>query len=309
MRVRTISTDDGARLHADITGDPDGAVTVVFAHGWTLRAQSWTPVLRALRPLAHDADVGGTRFVRYDQRCHGQSTWGTDPVTVERLGEDLFQVLQALAPKGPVVLAGMSMGGMTVMSLAGSHPEIFGDLVTGAVLVSTAAGGLAEPHPRRGRIAHFVRNIPEPIVAVGQRYHGGIDRARRLFPLRHRTIQRRFQQVGFGPSPAPQVVRATAAMIDATSFRTIVEFYPILRRHDMRTRLDALTRASVSVVVGRNDQLTPVHHSREIAAAIPSATLHIEPDTGHMLLMERPHVVAAPIRKMVHATAVTSHDG
>ncbi|WP_163504881.1 alpha/beta fold hydrolase [Fodinicola acaciae] len=303
MRVRTVSTDDGARLHADITGDPDGAVTVVLAHGWTLRAQSWTPVLRALRPLAHDAEVGGTRFVRYDQRCHGQSTWGTDPVTVARLGEDLFQVLRALAPTGPVVLAGMSMGGMTIMSLAGSHPEIFGDLVTGVVLVSTAAGGLAERHPRRGPIAHFVRNVPAPLVAVGQRYPRGVDRARRIFSLRHKPMLRRFERVGFGPEPAPQVVRATAAMIEATPFRTIVEFYPVLLRHDMRTQLNALARVPVSVVVGRNDQLTPVRHSREIAEAIPSATLHVEPDTGHMLLMERPHVVAAPIRKMVHATA------
>jgi len=61
------------------------------------------------------------------------------------------------------------------------------------------------------------------------------------------------------------------------------------------------------VVVGRDDVLTPVRHSRELAEAIPSATLHVEPDTGHMLMMERPHVVAAPIRKMVYATVEAHH--
>jgi pimeloyl-ACP methyl ester carboxylesterase len=303
MRVRTVRTDDDARLHVDITGDLDGAVTVVFAHGWTLRAQSWTPVLRSLRALAHDEDVGGTRFVRYDQRGHGQSTWGNSaPVTVDRLGEDLFAVLRAVAPSGPVVLAGMSMGGMSVMAFAAAHPSYIKDRVSGVVLVSTAAGGLADRHPRRGRFAHLARNLPAPLLAVGQRYPGGIDRARRLLPPKFRLHQRQLQRVGFGPSAPAAAVRACAEMIYATPARTIVDLYPALLAHDKRSQLIALAGVQVAVVVGRNDVLTPVRHSRELADSIPSATLHVEPDTGHMLMMERPHVVAAPIRKMVYAT-------
>jgi pimeloyl-ACP methyl ester carboxylesterase len=38
-------------------------------------------------------------------------------------------VLDAVVPTGPVVLVGHSMGGMTVMALADSAPELFGPRV------------------------------------------------------------------------------------------------------------------------------------------------------------------------------------
>ena len=36
-----------------------------------------------------------------------------------------------------------SMGGMTIMALADQHPELFGDQVTGVVLMSTSTGKMA----------------------------------------------------------------------------------------------------------------------------------------------------------------------
>ena len=56
------------------------------------------------------------------------------------LGRDLDAVLRALAPDGPLVLVGHSMGGMTIMALAEQRPELFAERVAGVALLSTSAG-------------------------------------------------------------------------------------------------------------------------------------------------------------------------
>ena len=114
-RTAAVRTDDGALLHATIDGDEDAPVTVVLAHGWTLAQAAWDDVADLLLPRA---GAGELRLVRYDQRGHGRSTWGEAEVTIDQLGDDLAAVLDQLAPEGPVVLGGHSMGGMTIMCLA-----------------------------------------------------------------------------------------------------------------------------------------------------------------------------------------------
>jgi len=81
------------------------------------------------------------RLVLYDQRSHGRSGKATaESSTIEQLGRDLDAVLRALVPDGPIVLAGHSMGGMTIMALAEQRPELFLDRVRGVALIGTSAG-------------------------------------------------------------------------------------------------------------------------------------------------------------------------
>jgi len=47
------------------------------------------------------------------------------------------------------------------------------------------------------------------------------------------------------------------------------------------------------VVCGEGDGVTPPECSREIAAGIAGAQLHLLPDCGHMLTMEKPQRVNA----------------
>jgi pimeloyl-ACP methyl ester carboxylesterase len=132
---RTVTTDDGVPLHVEFNGDPNSPLTVVLSHGFTARLAEWEIQRAALRDRA--------RVVLWDQRGHARSGW-TNPTsaTIDRTGRDLGQVLDAVAPTGPVVLAGHSMGGMSVMALARRRPELFGDRVVGVFLLATSAGGL-----------------------------------------------------------------------------------------------------------------------------------------------------------------------
>jgi pimeloyl-ACP methyl ester carboxylesterase len=98
-------------------GPPDAPLTVVFAHGFCLRMGAFH-FQRDRLSRQWGAQV---RMVFYDQRGHGLSGDASpDTFTVPQLGQDLESVLAVLAPKGPVVLVGHSMGGMTVLSHAGS---------------------------------------------------------------------------------------------------------------------------------------------------------------------------------------------
>nr|MDT0667388.1 alpha/beta fold hydrolase [Micromonospora sp. DSM 115978] len=127
---------DGVPLHVVESGSDDAELTLMFVHGFCVTADSWVFQQQGL------ADLG--RMVFYDQRAHGRS--GPSEVgncTIDQLGDDLFRVLSERVPTGPVVLVGHSMGGMTVLALAASHPELFGDRVVAVALLSTSAGDLA----------------------------------------------------------------------------------------------------------------------------------------------------------------------
>ena len=94
----------------------------MFVHGYTQEMAVWHYQRKALA-----ADNPG-RLVFYDQRSHGRSGRGApERSTIDQLGRDLRVVLDEVAPTGPVVLVGHSMGGMTIMALADAWPELFGD--------------------------------------------------------------------------------------------------------------------------------------------------------------------------------------
>ena len=69
---RTITTNDGAELAAFVAGPADGPV-VVLPHCWMGGMAMWGAVARRLVASGH-------RVALYDQRGHGESTLGSDPI-------------------------------------------------------------------------------------------------------------------------------------------------------------------------------------------------------------------------------------
>jgi pimeloyl-ACP methyl ester carboxylesterase len=68
-----------------------------------------------------------------------------------------------------------------------------------------------------------------------------------------------------------------------------------MARPDNRPLLPSI-HCPTLVLVGREDALTPVELSQEIAAGIPGARLEIVPDCGHLSSMERPEAVNRALR-------------
>jgi pimeloyl-ACP methyl ester carboxylesterase len=290
-----VVADDGVRLHAEVCGPDDAPVTIVFCHGYTLNEDVWHYQWQDL-----EADY---RLVLWDQRSHGQSG-RSDPshVSIDQLGADLAAVLAATVPRDmPVVLVGHSMGGMTIMALAGQRPELFGPKVIGVVLVSTAA-----------HLVDAISWLPAPLRPVA-RWAGpsllrGTARGRRaaLTEWVRATagdlafLSTRF--IAFGdPDVSPTVVDFLERVIRATPIEVVADFYLALLEHDKRLSLTTVGRVPTVVITGEQDRLIPADHATWLAEAIPGASLVRVPDAGHMVLLERPEVVTEAIADLTAA--------
>ncbi|MFE7719309.1 alpha/beta fold hydrolase [Nocardia rhizosphaerihabitans] len=135
-RVVPVTTADGADLRIHVYG-PDTAPTLVLIHGWACSIEYWNPQISAF--------AGEYRVVSYDQRGHGESTLGTVAPSEHTLADDLATVLDAtLRPGEKAVLAGHSMGGLTIQAWAKHHPEQVSERAAAVLLANTANGGIRE---------------------------------------------------------------------------------------------------------------------------------------------------------------------
>ncbi|HET6392641.1 MAG TPA: alpha/beta hydrolase [Blastococcus sp.] len=300
-QVAAVATPDGALLHAVVDGSDDAPVTLVLAHGWTLAQAAWDDVAELLSRRVAD---GRLRLIRYDQRGHGRSTWGRSAddvgeLTIDQLGADLGVLLDELAPTGPVVLGGHSMGGMTIMCLAAARPELFGDRVRGAALVSTSAGDLA---PAGENLAERLQlKLAPGLVTAAIGGARALERVRRLLPPTHRRHQKLVRELLYGADATDEMVLTGAEIMHASTVRAFAAFYPALGEHDKRQELEALAEVPVEILVGADDKLTPKRHSRQLAEALPEAALRIVPRTGHMLPQERAALVTEAIGRLLDA--------
>ena len=281
---RTVTTDDGVALHVEVDGDVRSPLTVVLSHGFTARLAEWELQRAALRSRA--------RLVLWDQRGHGRSGWTRlTAATIDRTGRDLGQVLDAVVPAGPVVLAGHSLGGMSVMALARQRPELFGTRVVGVFLLATSAGGLVETGPL-GRAVKLVRRLKLlPLYLwLLQLFAPVLER----FRLRGTAIGRRaIRRLLFGENDAhPHDVRLVQDLLEETPLPVTMAFYATFLNHDEKASLEVLRRVPVTVVAATHDRLTPVAHGRDIAEAIgPNAELVVVPGAGHSVNLTRSQVV------------------
>lgn len=287
-RVRRVIADDGLPLHVEEVG-PEGPVrgpTVVFAHGYTQQLAVWHYQRQALA-----ADNPG-RLVFYDQRSHGKSGRSVpERSTIDQLGRDLYAVLAACAPRGPIVLVGHSMGGMSIMALARQRPDLFGTRVVGVFLLATSASGLVETGIL-GWLVTIIRRLRLlPLYLRGlQLVAPLLERRRRRGSRFGRWFTRRLL---FGADDAdPGNVRLVQDLLEETPWPVAMAFYATFLDHDETAALEVLRRVPVTVVAATHDRLTPVDHGRRVAAALgEGAELVVVPGAGHSVNLTRGPIV------------------
>jgi len=262
----TVTTDDGAELAGTVAGD---GPLVVLAHCWTGSRTMWAPVAHRLLESDH-------QVVLYDQRGHGESTAGDEGFTIERLGADLKSVLTTIDARD-AVLAGHSMGGMTIQALAAHHPEVVEQRARGIALVATAASGIG-----RGARADAlgVRLIASPAVDRALRSRAG-----------HALVR---GTVGKAVRHNHLVVTRDLFLACAPEARS--ELLGAMQAMDLREGIAGIG-VPTTVVVGSRDQLTRPKLAADLVDAIPEARLVTIPDAGHQLPLEAPdevvdHIVA-----------------
>jgi pimeloyl-ACP methyl ester carboxylesterase len=270
--------------------------TLLFTHGFCLPQDCWH-YQRAEFSATH-------RMVFWDQRGHGRSDrpprdekGRPEPVTIDQLGEDLYSVLEATCPEGPVILIGHSMGGMTMMGLAEQHPELFGERIVGTALISTSAGRFQDiafglPRPS----AKLLHRTTPAMLDLLARQTGLVERGRALGGDLGLVLTRRY---AFGSEVPESLVRYTQDLIQSTPIDVIADFYPLFGKLDMSEAVPVFDRVPTLVLGGANDLVLPVAHSEALADAIPSADYVVLPNAGHAVILEHPDEVAAALRNLV----------
>jgi pimeloyl-ACP methyl ester carboxylesterase len=287
---------DGTRLHAIVLEPepgPAAVATVVLAHGWTEQLSFWGPVIRQLRDRR-------LRIVAYDLRGHGSSSPAADgDYSIERFGEDLEAVLAAAgAPAGATIVAGHSLGGISIAAWAADHDVPA--RVAGAALVNTGVDDLIGGALVLGEIGKRLNPRWLSRAVLGS--------SAPLPPLSTPLEEAVIRYTAFGPTASTAQVAFYERMLMHTPASVRAATGLALSDLHLGSALAKLTVPTL-VISGDRDRLTPPDHSRRIAAALPSLARLLELErTGHMAPLERPAEVADAIAALV-ATVVSGATG
>jgi pimeloyl-ACP methyl ester carboxylesterase len=289
-RSIVVTTADGVPLAVREVGPQHAPLTVVFAHGFCLRMGAFY-FQRARLTEQWGSQV---RTVFYDQRGHGQSGEAApESYTVEQLGKDLDAVLTVMAPRGPVVLVGHSMGGMTVLSHARQFPQRYPTRVVGAAMIASAAEGVS-----RSPLGEILKNPAlEAARFAGRRAPKTLHRARGAASS---VIGPILRAASYGDEEiSPSVVAFSERMMHDTPIATLLEFLHALEVHDETAGLPALAKVPTLIACGERDLLTPVEHSRQMAARLPNAELVVVGGAGHLVQLEEPEAINEALVRLV----------
>ena len=301
----SVTTPDGVVLHTEIDETPargDGRprtprggrkdtrapartsaedFTLVLVHGYALSMDCWYFQRKHFR--------GKVRQVLYDLRSHGRSTRSApDHCRLDQLAADLLQVLDEVVGDGPVVLIGHSMGGMTIMRLAQSRPELFGSRVVGVGLLHTSAGDLAHHSPIRGIPGRAFSRVAEPLMASLNRIPELVEHTRRAGSDLGYVVTRR---MAFASDVPASYVEFTSQMLAETPLDVVADFYHTFDELDEYAALAGIGAVPTVVVGGEDDLFTPIAHTEKITELLPDAVSLRLPHCGHLGMMEHHEAV------------------
>lgn len=289
-RSYVVTTPDGVPLAVREVGPTDAPLTAVFAHGFCLRMGAF----HFQRMRLSDEWGSDVRMIFYDQRGHGRS--GEAPpetYTITQLGTDLETVLQVIAPRGPIVVVGHSMGGMTVLSHARQYPHHYGDRIVGAALISSAAEGVAKSplgeilnNPALEAARFAARSAPKLV-------HRGRNATRSLIGPILRAAS--YADVNVSPS----IVAFSEKMMLETPIPTMIEFLHALEVHDETAALRTLANIPTLIVCGDHDLVTPDEYSRKMSHALRQSEMIIVSRSGHLVLLSKPEPINDGLVRLV----------
>ena len=262
---------NGLSVHytsAPFQGDRSDAPLIVLLHGFGASTYSWREVLE---PLSAFGEV-----VAYDRPAFGFTERPVDqsepsPYGVEAQLDLLQAVIDEWAEPGQdVVLVGHSAGGTLAAEFALRYPEEVSALVLVAPALLTGGGG---------------PQWLSPLYAIPQ-----IDRVGpRLVSSIASSGEELLERSWHDPSLLTPDIRAgyRAPLTVAGWERAFWEFQKAPRSFQVTTSPESLS-VPVLLITGDDDRVVPTSDSLAVAELLPSATLVVIPDSGHLPHEETP---------------------
>jgi 3-oxoadipate enol-lactonase len=244
--VPFVGTKD-LRMYYELDGPPN-APTLVLSNSLGTNLWLWDSQLSVFSQ--------SFRVLRYDSRGHGQTSVTQGEYSVEVLGRDVLQLLDALNLQR-VNFCGLSIGGMTGMWLGVNAPQRLENLV------------LSNTAPTIGKLDTWnerIRTVRESgTKAVAQQ-----------------VVERWFTP-GFRASHPDQVAK-TRSMIESTSTDGYAGSCAAVRDFDFWEKVGAI-RAPTLVITGTHDSSVPPSDAQKLAKQISEAR-YIELPAAHISNVE-----------------------
>lgn len=258
-------TPTGAPAHPAIptTSHPP----LLLLHGLAGHMGEWDALLPLLLADGH-------RVVTYDARGHGASTRTPQDMTRAACVQDALTLIDALS-LAPVTLLGQSLGGLTALLTAATHP----DLIHAQILIEAGPAGANPDLP--SHIATWLDSWPTPFKspAAAEKFFG------------HEAWARNLEQREDGWHP--RVDRDT--MIAAVTELATHSYWPEWDQ----------TRCPTLIIRGANGTM-PEREPTEMQSRRPrTTTVHVIPDASHDVHLDQPTGVHAAVSAFLQGVEET----
>lgn len=241
---------DGVRVAHRLDGEP-GRPVLMLSNSIATSLHMWDRQMPAL--------TRHFQVLRADTRGNGASEVPAGATSLDRLGRDVLELLDALAIDR-VHFLGLSLGGFVGQWLGIHAPERVDRLV-----LSNTSSWLG-PAPRWDAAIAAVKQAPDMTARAEQFLRDWFPRA---------MLER-----------GDPVVDEFRAMVRATDLQGLASLFAAVRDADLRRTIALISRPTL-VIAGLHDTVTAASHGEAIAAAIPGAELRVLPSV-HLPNVEHP---------------------
>ena len=280
MRLERFSAEDGEEIRVQVGGH---GPAIVLLHEWASSHRIWEPIAHRLTD----------RFTVYRWDARGHCGHGDAhppasgrPVTVERMADDLRDLLDHFRLERPVIV-GHSMGALTLWAYIARHGcgrlDRIGVIDQSPRLITDADWRLGIygdwSHARDQAFVDAMRG--DFVGAVIQLISFGLNgRARWRYDTGHPSIER---------------LRTYFGMLDPVP---LIEVWPTLSAADFRPTLPAISVPAL-LVYGTESNFYPPPTGPFVRDAIPSAELLVYEGADHSPHVGEPDRFAADLARFV----------
>ncbi len=249
---------DGAPVFAATGGRPfdPAQPAVLLLHGAGMDHTVWA--LQA-RYLAHH----GRSVLAVDLPGHGRSA-GAPFGSIADMSVWVIRLLDAAGIR-EAALAGHSMGALIALETAATAPA----RVRALALLGVAERMPVHPELQAAADANR-RRAPELIASWG---HGGTG------------------HVGGNPAPGLWMMGGAVSLLDRAPSGALARALAACNAYDGALAAPARVTCPALFLLGGADRMTPPAKARPLADRIAGARTVVLPDTGHMMMTERPDAV------------------
>lgn len=251
-------------MHVQIDG-PAEAPPLVLLHSLGTSLHVWDATARGL--------ARRYRVIRPDLRGHGLTSVTPGPYSAAQMADDVLTALDCLG-EGPVLLGGLSIGG----------------------LIAQAIAAMAPARVRALMLADTAMILPPPAL---WRERAALAREQGMAPLIEPVLAR-WVTADFLGTPQAHGLRAMLRRTDPQGYAGAAE---ALADADLRAPTATLRQPTL-IMVGEHDLATPLAAAQALQAAIVGSEFVVLPGAAHIPTVQTPDAVTGAIHGFLAGLAL-----